>query len=148
MSHLLVCATEITDLMAVKRALQRMGLVEGADFQVSPENGLTHTAYNSAVTKGMALVIPKATHQGYGDFGVKRVDGNYSIYVDDLDNVRTLKTAVAKRGVDTGVGESRFTDRLLQWYGVICAEDTLRAEGMTPTTVQDADGRMRVTADY
>ena len=55
---------------------------------------------------------------------------------------------VSQRGVDKNMRDSGFTDRLLQWYGVVCAEDTLRAEGMSPTTVEDADGRMRVTATY
>jgi hypothetical protein len=148
LSHLLVCATEIKDLNAVVRALRRMGLQEGTDFQVSADQRLVHTAYNKAVTEQMSLLIPKSTHHGYGDFGLKKRGENYVVYVDDIDVRRSLTSMVSQRGVDKSMRDSGFTDRLLQWYGVVCAEDTLRAEGMSPTTVEDADGRMRVTATY
>lgn len=148
MSHLLVCATEIKDLNAVVRALRRMGLQEGTDFQVSADQRLVHTAYNKAVTEQMSLLISKNAHGGYGDFGLKKRGENYVVYVDDIDVRRSLPSLVNHRGVDKSMRDSGFTDRLLQWYGVVCAEDTLRAEGMSPTTVEDADGRMRVTATY
>jgi hypothetical protein len=148
LSHLLVCATELKDLSAVVRALRRMGLTEGTDFQVSADQRLTHTAYNKAVTDQMSLLIPKNTHHGYGDVGLKRRGENFVIYVDDIDIRRSLPSLVVHRGVDKNIRESGFTDRLLQWYGVVCAEDTLRAEGLSPTTVEDSDGRMRVTASY
>jgi len=148
LSHLLVCATEIKDLNAVVRALRRMGLKEGTDFQVSADQRLVHTAYNKAVTEQMSLLIPKSTHSGYGDFGLKKRGENYVVYVDDIDVRSSLTSMVSQRGVDKSMRDSGFTDRLLQWYGVVCAEDTLRAEGMSPTTVEDADGRMRVTATY
>ena len=132
MSALLTCKSCMTNREGIIRALKQLGVPEDK-IQVALDEALTLQGYGRQTKSVEMLVANKDYHNGYSDFGFSKEKGNkeYSMYVDDMDDVGKL---AKKAGVS-----GKFSESVSQWYSAFMAQDALKKQGLYAKIKSDGD---------
>ena len=135
MSALITCETCMKSQSLVITALQKLGVPKEVILVANPGELLDLAGYARQGAK-VEILIKKDFHKGYGDVGFSKDDkGNYMVYVDDLDDVGSLRKKVG----------TKFSSGVNQWYAAVAAQKALKKQGLV-TKVQKRGDSITVVA--
>ena len=138
MSALMTCRSCMTNREGIIKALRQLGVPKDK-IQVAVQEALKLQGYGAQTQDVEVLVANKDWHSGYSDFGFGKEGGSkeYSIYVDDMDDVGSLAN---KAGV------KQFSKSVTQWYTAFMAQKALRNEGLYNAKIEKQGDKVVLVA--
>tara|TARA_Y100000310_G_scaffold343665_1_gene452355 strand:+ start:6647 stop:7030 length:384 start_codon:yes stop_codon:yes gene_type:complete len=113
----------------VVAALEKLGVSREQILVASPGELLELSGYGQQSAK-VEILIKKSFHGGYGDVGFsKDSNGNYKVYVDDLDDAGSLSRKVG----------TKFSSGVNQWYAAVVAQKALKKQGLITKVEKDGN---------
>ena len=135
MSALITCETCMKKQDLVITALENLGVPKSEIQIAEPGESLELVGFNRQ-RADVEILIKRHFHNGYGDVGFsKGKDGSYKVYVDDLDDVGSLRKKVG----------TTFSTGVNQWYAAVAAQKALKKQGLV-TKVHKKGERITVVA--
>lgn len=129
MSHLVTCKSCMSDKEAVLSALKKLGVPSEMIKVAQDGETLNLQGYMKGHTAKVDILVDKSFHGGYGPFGfAKGEDGNYQVFVDDMDDRGALARATSTATFSKGVS---------QWYSALKAQKALKKQGLSTKIKQD-----------
>ena len=128
MSALVKCSSKMKNKDQIVTALKMMGVP--AESILSSDSGMELRGYQSQKAT-VEVLVRKAFHGGYGDFGFSRGDnGTYEILVDDMDDVGSLARKLEV---------NKFSSSVNQWYSAAVAQRELKKKGLYTKIKKDGN---------
>ena len=129
MSALITCETCMKNQSSVIAALGKLGIPQEEILVADAGELLELSGYGRQSAK-VEILIKKSFHKGYGDVGFsKDENGNYKVYVDDLDDSGSLGRKVG----------TKFSSGVNQWYAALVAQKALKKQGLVTKVEKKGD---------